>query len=70
IVTATTPQNLTITTTSYITFTITPKPQTSETTLTTSGFIETIQRLIGNPILLLLLITLTIWLANYSLKKH
>ncbi|MEM3697927.1 MAG: hypothetical protein QXQ94_10630, partial [Candidatus Bathyarchaeia archaeon] len=70
IVTATTPQDLTITTASYITFTITATPQTSETTLTAGGFIETIQRLLGNPILLLLLIALIIWLASYSLKKH
>ncbi|MEM3361405.1 MAG: DUF2341 domain-containing protein, partial [Candidatus Bathyarchaeia archaeon] len=66
IVTATTPQDLTITTASYITFTITATPQTSETTLTAGGFIETIQRLLGNPILLLLLIALIIWLASYS----
>jgi hypothetical protein len=42
IVTATTPQDLKITTASYITFTITAKPQISETTLTAGGFIETI----------------------------
>jgi hypothetical protein len=71
IVTATTPQDLTITTASYITFTTTSTPQISETTtLTAGGFIETITRLLGSPILLLLLIALIIWLASYSLKKH
>jgi len=70
IVTAITPQDLKITTASYVTFTITAKPQISETTLTAGGFIETMTRLLGNPILLLLLIALIIWLASYSLKKH
>jgi hypothetical protein len=70
IVTAITPQDLKITTASYVTFTITAKPQISETTLTAGGFIETITRLLGNPILLILLIALIIWLARYSLKKH
>jgi hypothetical protein len=71
IVTATTPQETKITTASYITFTVTVTPQVSETTtLTAGGFIETLQRLLGDPILLLLLIALIIWLASYSLKKR
>ncbi|RLI44497.1 hypothetical protein DRO69_07240 [Candidatus Bathyarchaeota archaeon] len=69
-VTATTPQNQNITTVSYITFTATTTPSTTETTITQGGFIETITRLLGNPILLLLLIALIAWLASYSLKKH
>ncbi|RLI40523.1 hypothetical protein DRO69_12785 [Candidatus Bathyarchaeota archaeon] len=69
-VTATTPQNQNITTVSYITFTITTTPSIAETTLTQGGFVETIKRLLGNPILLLLLIALIAWLASYSLKKH
>jgi hypothetical protein len=71
IVTATTPQDLTITTASYITFTITTTPRISETTtITAGGFIETITRILGNPILLLLLIALIVWLSAYSLKNH
>jgi hypothetical protein len=71
IVTATTPQDLTITTASYITFTITATPRISETTtITAGGFMETITRILGNPILLLLLIALIIWLSAYSLKNH
>jgi hypothetical protein len=61
----------TITTASYLTFTITASTQITETTtITAGGFEETIIRLLGNPILLLLLIALIIWLASYSLKKH
>ena len=69
-VTATTPQNQNIITVSYITFTATTTPSTTETTLTQGGFIEAITRLLGNPILLLLLIALIAWLASYSLKKQ
>jgi hypothetical protein len=61
----------TITTASYLTFTITATPQITETTaITTGGFAETITRILGNPILLLLLIALIIWLSAYSIKKH
>jgi hypothetical protein len=61
----------TITTASYLTFTITAPTQITETTaITAGGFAETITRIIGNPILLMLLIALIIWLSTYSLKKH
>jgi len=61
----------TITTASYLTFTITAPTQITETTtITAGGFAETITRIIGNPILLMLLIALIVWLSTYSLKKH
>jgi len=61
----------TITTASYLTFTITAPTQITETTaITAGGFEEAITRIIGNPILLLLLIALIIWLSAYSLRKH
>jgi hypothetical protein len=61
----------TITTASYLTFTITAPTQITETTtITAGGFAETITRILGNPILLMLLIALIIWLSTYSLKKH
>jgi hypothetical protein len=61
----------TITTASYLTFTITTTPQITETTtITTGGFAETITRIFGNPLLLMLLIALIIWLSAYSLKNH
>jgi hypothetical protein len=68
-VTAKTSQQQTITTTSYVTFNISAQPSITETTITTGGFFESIQRLLGNPIILLLLIALIIWLSSYSLKK-
>lgn len=51
---------------SYITLTA----KTSTLSFTTDAFIETIKRLLGNPIILLLLIALIMWLSAYSLKKH
>jgi hypothetical protein len=61
----------TITTASYLTFTITAPTQITETTtITAGGFAETITRIIGNPILLMLLIALIVWLSAYSLRKH
>ena len=68
-VTAKTSQQQTITTTSYATFNISAQPSITETTITTGRFFESIQRLLGNPIILLLLIALIIWLSSYSLKK-
>jgi hypothetical protein len=52
-----------------VTFNISAQPSITETTITTGGFFESIQRLLGNPIILLLLIALIIWLSSYSLKK-
>jgi hypothetical protein len=68
-VTAKTSQQQTITTTSYVTFNISAQPNITEITITTGGFFESIPRLLGNPIILLLLIALIIWLSSYSLKK-
>jgi hypothetical protein len=51
---------------SYITLTA----KTSTLKFTTETFIETIKRLLGNPIILILLIALIVWLSAYSLKNH
>jgi len=75
-VTAKTSQDITITTSSYITFTATPQPVTVEAVsaqpgaIAPAGFAETVQRILGNPIILILLIALTIWLAAYTIKKR
>jgi len=75
-VTAKTSQDVTITTSSYITFTVTAQPATIEaittqpTGITPLGFTETIQRIFGNPLILILLVALTVWLATYTIKKH
>jgi hypothetical protein len=68
---AKTPQGLTVTTSSYVTFTMTQKGVVSEETISgQAGFFEVVQRLFGNPILLLLLIALIIWLSAYSLQRR
>lgn len=69
-VTAKTPQQVIITTISFVRFTITGQTSVIENIFTVGSFTEIITRLLGNPILLLLLIALIIWLASYSLKKH
>jgi len=75
-VTAKTSQDITITTSSYITFTATPQPVTVEAVsaqpgaISPAGFAETVQRILGNPLILILLIALTIWLAAYTIKKR
>jgi hypothetical protein len=75
-ITAKTSQDITITTSSYITFTATPQPVTVEAVsaqpgaIAPAGFAETVQRILGNPIILILLIALTIWLAAYTIKKR
>jgi hypothetical protein len=75
-VTAKTSQDITITTSSYITFTATPQPVAVEAVsaqpgaIAPAGFAETVQRILGNPLILILLIALTIWLAAYTIKKR
>lgn len=70
IVTAENMQGQTITTASYVTFTLTAAPQITETTLTAGGFMEAIQRLLGNPLIMAILLIMIIWLATYALKKR
>jgi len=74
-ITAKTSGDVTITTASYITFTATTTPTAVEAvsaqpTPIAAGYTETIIRIIGNPIILILLIALTIWLATYTIKKR
>ncbi|MEM3875278.1 MAG: DUF2341 domain-containing protein [Candidatus Bathyarchaeia archaeon] len=74
-ITAKTSGDVTITTASYITFTATTTPTAVEAvsaqpTSIVAGYTETIIRIIGNPIILILLIALTIWLATYTIKKR
>ena len=74
-ITAKTSQDITITTSSYLTFTATTTPTAIEAISTQptpigAGYMETITRIIGNPIILILLIALTIWLATYTIKKR
>jgi hypothetical protein len=38
--------------------------------IASTGFAETVQRILGNPLILILLIALTIWLAAYTIKKR
>lgn len=66
IIHVTLPDGTTTQTNSYITLTT----KTSTINFTTEAFIETVKRLLGNPIILALLIALIIWLSTYSLKKH